>query len=252
MLARSAACMLLFVACAAPAAPPAPSELGALKEEVQRLRAEIEAMRTELHAISRRLGTGEPQAHRANVAVAGGEVLGDAHAPLTLVEFSDYQCPFCRRFHDQTFARLKAQYIDTGKVRYVFRDFPLDSLHPQARAAAEAAHCAGAQGKYWQAHDVWFQNQQHLRPADLKSYARKVGLDVRAFDECFDKKTYAQRVQDNLRDGIKAGVRGTPSFFLGKTGDGASVNGLLITGARPFEDFQQEIDQLLSEKNEKK
>lgn len=233
---------------AADPADPSQAELHALKEEVRQLRGEIKSMHDELRALARRIGGQDEGPRRAKVDIAGGVVLGSSEAPLTLVEFSDYQCPFCRRFHDQTFSQLKKSYIDTGKVRYVFRDFPLDRIHPQARKAAEAAHCVGDQGKYWQIHDLLFQNQQRLQPDDLKSYARKLGLDMSAFETCFDKHKYASRVQQNLNDGLRAGVRGTPSFVLGKTGDGGTVDGLMITGARPFADFKQVIDQLLDAK----
>lgn len=246
-----AACMVLLMIGSALAADPdnpSQAELRALREEVRQLRGEIKSMHDELRALSRRIGRQDEGPRRAKVDIAGGVILGSAEAPLTLVEFSDYQCPFCRRFHDQTFSQLKKVYIDTGKVRYVFRDFPLDRIHPQARKAAEAAHCVGDQGKYWQIHDVLFRSQQHLKSGDLKSYAQKLGLDMNAFDTCFDQKKYASRVQQNLTDGLKIGIRGTPSFVLGKTGKDGTVDGLIITGARPFSDFKQGIDQLLSAK----
>lgn len=223
------------------------SELGALRDEVTQLRGEVEGMRRDLRALLERIGA-PPEPQRATVTINGGGVMGKADAPLTIVEFSDYECPFCRRFEDQTLPKIKAQYIDTGKVRYVFRDFPLDQIHPQARKAAEAAHCAQDQGKYWEAHDLLFQKQQQLQTDELKAHAKTLGLDTNAFNECLDKEKYAKLVQDNLDDGIKAGVRGTPSFFLGKTSKDGKIDGLLISGARPFDDFRREIDRLLAEK----
>lgn len=251
LLAGVAGCVILLNAGTALAADPGDSsqaDIRALTEEVRKLRTEVEAMHNELRALARRAGGQEQGPHRAKVGIAGGVTLGSADAPLTLVEFSDYQCPFCRRFHDQTFSQLKKEYIDTGKVRYVFRDFPLDRIHPHARKAAEAAHCVGDQGKYWEIHDVLFQNQQNLQPDDLKSYAKKLGLDMKAFETCFDEEKYASRVQQNLTDGLKIGVRGTPSFVLGKTGKDGTVDGLVITGARPFSDFKLGIDRLLDMK----
>ena len=105
-------------------------------------------------------------------------------APVTIVEFSDYQCPFCRRFYATTLPAIKKEYIDAGKVRYVFRDFPLEELHSHARKAAEAAHCAGEQGKYWQMHDALFQNQGTLELPQLAEHARAVGLDSLVFNRC--------------------------------------------------------------------
>ena len=118
---------------------------------------------------------------RVTVGVANNPMLGAPEAPLTLIEFSDYQCPFCRRFAETTLPVLKRDYIETGKLRYVFRDFPLDRLHPQARKVAEAAHCAGDQGKYWAMHDLLFQQQQALQVERLKGYARQLGLNDPAF-----------------------------------------------------------------------
>lgn len=224
------------------------AEIEALRQEVKQLRGEIEAMRSDLRTIMQRLGA-PPAPRRVTVTTQGGVALGSANASIALIEFSDYQCPFCKRFHDQSFAALKKEYVDSGKLRYVFRDFPLDRIHPQARKAAEAAHCMGAQGKYWQAHDTLFKNQDRLQVADLKSYAAKAGLDTKAFNECLDKETYAKQVQQNLDDGIRAGVRGTPTFVLGRLDANGTVDGLLITGARPLEDFRQAIDQLLADKN---
>lgn len=224
------------------------SDLSALRDEVAQLRAEVEGMRRDLRALLERIGAAAPEPQRATVTIEGGAVMGKADAPLTLVEFSDYECPFCRRFEDQTLPKIKAQYVDSGKVRYVFRDFPLDQIHPHARKAAEAAHCAQDQGKYWEAHDLLFAKQQELQPDQLKAHAKTLGLDTNAFNECLDKDKYAKVVQQNEDDGVKAGVRGTPSFFLGKTSKDGKIDGLLISGARPFDDFRREIDRLLAEK----
>jgi protein-disulfide isomerase len=224
------------------------SEMNDLKEEVSRLRAEIEGMRQELRQFMQRVAGEPPPIQHASVTTTGGEALGNKEAPLTLVEFSDYQCPFCRRFFEQTFPRIKTQYVDTGKLRYVFRDFPLDQIHPQARVAAIAAHCAGDQGKYWEVHDAFFKNQQALRAEDLKSYAQKLGLKADVFNDCLDKQKYGRRVQANEDDGLKAGVQGTPAFFLGKSGKDGTIDATLISGARPYEDFQREIDKQLAEK----
>lgn len=232
------------------AAPPA-SEGDALKREVERLKSEVEALKSELKIIREylaRQGRPEPKETRliSRVSLAGRPLLGKKDAPVTLVEFSDYQCPFCRRFFQETFPALKAEFIDTGKLRYVFRDFPLDSLHPHARKAAEAAHCAGEQGKYWPAHDLLFGNQDALQIDRLKTYARKLQLkDPAAFDDCLTKGKYAAVVQKDHADGLTAGVTGTPAFFLGKTRDEDTIEGVLIVGARPLPVFREAIQSLL-------
>ncbi|MCS7039028.1 MAG: DsbA family protein [Anaerolineae bacterium] len=168
--------------------------------------------------------------------------LGDANAPVLIVEFSDYQCPFCLRHFQQTMPKLREQYIDTGKVRYVFKDFPLDSIHPQARKAAEAANCAGKQGQYWPMHDRLFAEQNRWAENNeavtvFKQLATELGLDAAAFAACLDGGETAAEIEEDLQEGLLAGVQGTPAFF---------INGRFISGAQPFEVFQQVIEQMLA------
>jgi protein-disulfide isomerase len=174
-------------------------------------------------------------------------VLGRADAPVTLVEFSDYQCPFCQRFFATAFPVIKREYVDTGKVRYVFRDFPLEQLHPQARKAAEAAHCAGEQGKYWQMHEVLFRHHRALAAPQLAEHAQAAGVDTTKLDECLASGRYAAQVTRGLTDGAAIGVKGTPTFVVGKTTTGDLVQGTAIRGAQPLETFRRIIDQTLSE-----
>jgi protein-disulfide isomerase len=166
---------------------------------------------------------------------AVGPSKGPASAPVTIVEFSDYQCPFCARV-EPTIDELMAAYPD--KIRVVFRDFPLPN-HAQAPKAAEAAHCAGDQGKYWEMHKKLFQNQQALAPDDLKKHAREVGLDGTKFDQCLDSGAKSSLVQKNLEAGSEAGVSGTPAFF---------INGRLLSGAQPLSAFKQAVDAELAAK----
>ena len=120
--------------------------------------------------------------------------LGRKDAPVTLVEFSDYECPFCQRHFLSVLPEIKREYVDTGKVRYVFVDFPLEQLHPHARKAAEAAYCAGEQGRYWEMHDALFTNQQALELPQLGGHARNLGLDATAFESCLFSGRHAARV----------------------------------------------------------
>lgn len=229
------------------------AELRALQGDLEQIRTELEQVKKELSLIReslQRRGAQPDQPRRvvAEVSVNGHPIEGKKDAPVTMVEFSDYQCPYCSRFFRSTLPTLKAEYIDTGKVRYAFRDFPLDQIHPNARKAAEAAHCAGDQGKYWEMHDLLFQNQQALEIDKLKTYASRLDLDSAAFATCVDTEKYKTKVQKNLEDGVKAGVRGTPSFFVGKTRPDGTIQGVMITGAQPAAAFRQQIDQLLQEK----
>ena len=155
----------------AQAPPGAPGDLETIKSDLDRVKTDLAAVKRQLGEVLRlmqqRPVPGGPAALPGSVraSLADAPALGRPDAPVTLVEFSDYQCPFCGRFFSATLSTLKRDYIDTGKVRYVFRDYPLAQIHPQARKAAEAAHCAGDQGKYWEMHDRLFRNQKALTPA---------------------------------------------------------------------------------------
>lgn len=180
--------------------------------------------------------TDDAEIPRAEVSLDDDAVKGDENAPVTIVEFSDYECPFCGRYVTQTYPQIDRQYINTGKVKYVFRDFPL-SFHQNARKAAEATECSGEQEKFWEMHDKLFQNQGNLDVSSLKKYAADIGLDTGKFNSCLDSGKYAQEVQKDLRDGSSYGVSGTPAFF---------INGIKIVGAQPFSVFKQIIDSELS------
>jgi protein-disulfide isomerase len=245
--------MILALASSASAQAPQDTarDLSALKTDLVRIRADLDSVKSQLAQMSRllsqRSGEGGVAARGpVRASVADAPTLGRADAPVTIVEFSDYQCPFCQRFFATTLLELKKEYIETGKVRYVFRDFPLE-MHPQARNAAEAAHCAGEQGKYWEMHDVLFQNQRALAPPQLADHARLVGLDGATFDACFSSGRHAARVERGLADGAAAGVQGTPGFVIGKTTSGDVVEGTPIRGAQPLETFRRIIDQMLAQ-----
>jgi len=160
--------------------------------------------------------------------------LGPASAPVTLVEFSDFQCPFCQRV-EPTIKQVRQTYGD--KVRVVWKDFPLTQIHPQAFKAGEAAHCAGDQGKFWEFHDRLFANQQALQPADLKKHAADMGLDAAAFGACLDTSKYGERVRDGVAEGSRLGVNSTPTIY---------INGRVLSGAQPYEVLAALIDEELS------
>ena len=226
-------------------------DLSAIRTDLEHIQADLDAVKNQLGQVLRLLSQRPAQGGvtvtgPVRTSVADAPVLGRNDAPVTLVEFSDYQCPFCQRFFATTLPALKKDYIDSGKLRYVFRDFPLD-VHAQARKAAEAAHCAGEQGKYWEMHDALFRNQSALAPARLAEYARAVGVDGGKFDECLASGRYARRVERGLADGAAAGVQGTPGFVVAKTQGGDVVEGAPIRGAQPLETFRRIIERLLAE-----
>lgn len=169
--------------------------------------------------------------------VEESRVLGDPDAPVTIVEFSDYQCPFCARYFTETWPQLKANFIETGRVKYIFKDFPLTSIHPQAVKAGEAARCAGEQNAYWDMHDLLYTGQAawsgNAGAAELfKDYAAELGLDAGAFDTCLDSGRWEEAVMGDLNEGLSLGVTGTPAFF---------IDGYPIRGAQPYELFEYAI-----------
>ena len=162
--------------------------------------------------------------------------IGDENAPVTIIEWSDFECPFCARFYSQTLSLIEENYINTGKVKLVFRDFPL-SFHPNAQKAAEASECADDQDMFWEMHDKIFENQQTLSTANFKKWAADFGLDTTEFNNCLDSGKYASEVQKDMADGSAAGIRGTPGFI---------INGELISGAQPYANFEAAIEAALS------
>jgi protein-disulfide isomerase len=182
----------------------------------------------------------------AKVSVKGSPVLGSADAAVTVVEFTDYQCTYCLRFIQQTFPKLKEQFIDTGKVRWVVRDMPL-GFHKNARKAAQAAHCAGEQDKFWEMRGVLFANAKKLEEENLPSYAQTLGLDTSAFDSCLASDRHLAGIDKSMKDAGGVQITGTPTFVVGKTG-GDWVEGKRVVGARDFKTFEENILKLLEDK----
>lgn len=177
-----------------------------------------------------------------NVSADDDAVLGNPDAQVTIIEFSDFQCPFCRKFYKETLPQIKQAYIDTAKAKFVYRDFPL-SFHPGAIPAAEGTECAREQEKFWEMHDVIFDEQEkqgsgtiQFTADDVKKWAAKIGLNATKFDQCLDSGKYKQEVEKDITDGTAAGVSGTPAVF---------VNGRLMVGAQPFSAFKAVIDEEL-------
>lgn len=168
------------------------------------------------------------------VSVDDDPAWGPPDAPVTIVEFGDYQCPYCKQFYDETLPQISETY--ESQIRFVFRDFPL-AIHPDAQKAAEASECADDQERFWDYHDLLWANQSALDVDSLKAYAAQLGLDTATFDECLDSGANAEEVQNDYDDGVSYGVTGTPAFF---------INGIMVAGAQPFSVFQTIIDSLLA------
>jgi protein-disulfide isomerase len=188
----------------------------------------------------------EEQAIKAKLNLEGFAMLGAKEAPLTIVEFTDYQCPFCQRFHATSFPDLKKNYIDTGKARFYSRDLPLD-FHPNAMRAAQAARCANEQGQFWKLRDVMGANPNKLDMDSLLADAADLKMDVNAFRACVESEKYKNAVQTDVMEALKIGASGTPTFVVGKsTADG--VDGELMVGAQPYFMFDQKLKELGSAK----
>lgn len=237
-------------------------EVQVLQNEIKTLKEGQAAMQKDLADIKKLLESGARPAARTgaankfepkDVSVAGAPFLGKADATVTLVEYSDYQCPFCSRHHRNTMPDLMKNYIDTGKVKFVMREFPLTSLHPRAVAGSLAALCAADQGKYWEMQEVLFSNQRQMDDEQIKSYAGTAGLDVDAFVSCMDQGKFNDQVQSDLAEGKSLGITGTPSFAIGLT-DPKDSNKLKVTklmrGAKSYDSFVTEIEALLKSANE--
>jgi protein-disulfide isomerase len=208
----------------------------AILNELRQIRQLLEKM---VKADSLRAAPPAPSAGSAKVQIGDSPTLGSPTAPLTMVEFTDYQCFFCRQFYLNSFPEIKKKFIDTGKLRYVVRDFPL-SFHPDAMRAAQAAHCAGAQGQYWPMRNALITNQSNLGEAALVGYAQSLSLDVARFRTCLTSDKYLPEIQRSMEEASAIDVGGTPSFVLGKTTpDG--VAGAKIEGALPYADFETKI-----------
>lgn len=249
------------------AAAQSSDDVRALTKDVEALKAGQAAMQKELQEIKSLLQGAPQQAAQAPAAanarapgaetidmmlsIAGAPAKGDDKAKVTLLEFTDYQCPFCSRHFRQIWPQIEQNYIKTGKVKLVLRDMPLEAIHPQALKAAEATHCAAEQGKFWEMHDRLFANQTALQRNDLTAHAQALGLDVASFDQCVDGAKESARVRQDIVDSSRAGARGTPTFFIGLTEPNSSQLKAVrvIRGAQPYSSFKDAIDALLASAN---
>jgi protein-disulfide isomerase len=172
------------------------------------------------------------------------QALGRADAPLTMVEFTDYQCPYCRHFEAETFARLKRDWVDTGKLRFIVRDLPLE-IHSSAQPAAVAAHCAGEQGKFWPMHAALLAVDADISPDGLRRQAHALGLDLHRFESCQVAGTYIAAIGRNAMQARELGFNGTPAFVIGKAQNGV-LRGQPVEGALPYGDFDAALRRQLA------
>ena len=198
----------------------------------------------ELKILQNQLPTKQPQLS-VKISADNDPIIGDPNAPITIIEFSDFQCPFCARFHIQTLPLILEEYIEQGKVKLVFRDFPIQSIHPNALPASVAAECANEQGRFKEMHDMLFDNQNKWNSQDtsdalslFSQYATNIQLEQETFDSCLTNGKYIDEIKKDLDDGREYGVSGTPGFFVGND----EIGYVELKGAQPFESFKKIID----------
>lgn len=220
-----------------------------LEQDISALRSEVGQLRqavSEIHrttVIPKNAPSPSAPTEDADVTFDGAASLGNSDAQIAIVEFTDYECPFCQRFHNQTFSQLKNDYIDSGKIRYFLRNFPL-GFHAQAKPAAIAAICAGEQGRYWEMSHELFVNQRRLGPELFDELATQLQFDEANFKSCLKNPAHETRIQTDLTYGQSIGISGTPHFFIGRIEDGKLVKAKRIVGAQPFSQFSRVIDSL--------
>jgi protein-disulfide isomerase len=218
-----------------------------LRKEVDQLRTQMKSVQSELDQIRTVL---REQSARSNPVfdIGGDPSMGDASAKLVLIDFSDFECPFCLDYFKTVYHQLIENYVNTGKVRYVFADFPGEKIHPHAFKAAEAARCSSEQGKFWGMHDQLFTRQRELGTTGIQDAARAAGLNEPQFESCLSAGKYTAAVRDAEDAAAKLGIQGTPAFGLG-TPDPANPSKIkllrALVGAQPYAVFQQAIDNLL-------
>lgn len=232
----------------------AADDLSELRKEVEALKQgqlQLQRELQEINALLRRRPPAVTDVQNVVLTIDGYPAKGSPSAKLILIEFTDYQCPFCGRHFQQTTPQIEREYVNTGRLRHIIRDFPIESIHKDALKAAEAAHCAGEQGQYWQMHERLFKGQNALTADHVSTYAGALGLDVQSFKQCLDSNKYAAKIRQDLAEAQKLGVQATPTFLLGVAEPGGpSVKVVkMISGAHPYPVFKGAIDSLLSGDN---
>lgn len=227
-------------------------ELRKLQDEVHHLESQQQQILDsldELKKLARGGGGPPPVKAPEKVSVAGEIFRGEAGASLAIIEYADFECPYCRRFEHDTWPQIRDAYIKTGKVKYFYRDFPLP-FHEHSTSAAQAARCAGEQGKFWEMHDSLFEEPAALSSADVQRRAGALGINVTQFDSCLRDSHPGGKIQKSVAEATQMQVSGTPTFLIGTiapNGDIVNIRQTMV-GAYPFEAFKEKIEPLLTGK----
>lgn len=222
-------------------------EIAELKEERQRLMEQIRQLQGDQPIKS--ISPAKPQLpFDMDINPNNTEAKGSRGARVAIIEFSDFQCSYCLSYVNQTFPQIDKDYIKTGKVKYFFRNLPLTDGHPNAFRAAEAAHCAAEQGKFWEAHDRFFAHQDTLNPNDWPQHAQALGLNTTKFNQCLDSGKYDDEINNDVDDAQRVGINGTPAFLIGVIAPNSSKITVqkIMMGAEAYDSFKKALDELLS------
>jgi protein-disulfide isomerase len=228
-------------------------EISGLKQEVKALEEKQQKMSEQLDELKKMLQASfvvQPRLQApTTLALHGEPVKGDSVARIAVIEYADFECPFCGQYMRQAYPQIVDNYIRTGKIKYFYRDLPL-SMHPHAMLAAQAARCAGDQGKFWEMHDSLFANQAALTEKDMSNRAQSLGMDSTQLTQCLASQKYSDEIRKSVTEAQSMGIQGTPMFFLGvirENGDVVKVE-KTIMGAYPYETFKSDLDELLASK----
>jgi protein-disulfide isomerase len=239
----------ILAAVGAYAAQPHAEDFVKLKQEVARLSTQQQQILDSLDELKRMIkGPGQPALKPPEtMSVAGEPFKGQPGATLAIIEYADFQCPFCRRFEHEVYPQIRDNYISTGKVKYFHRDMPLQ-FHEGAMPAARAAHCASEQGKFWEMHDSLLGDAASLGAADIDERAGKLGLNVSKLDECISSDRFADIIQRSVTEATQMQISGTPTFIIGTLDDQGKLMSVkkTVVGAYPFGTFKAALDPLLA------
>lgn len=223
---------------------------GQLAERLVALERSVSELRGDIARLSGLVKAALPPGPVVDIAPIfvrlNGPAQGSRNATVAFIEFSDFQCPFCAQYTGAAYPEIKRNFVETGKIQYLFRHLPLEQLHPNARKAAEASECARDQGRFWEYHDRLFANQKALRGEDLDTHARAVGLDISRFQMCVSDGRMAATISESIAEAKRLGLTGTPSFLIGEIqNDGTVRVTRRISGAQPFSVLKSALDDLI-------
>jgi protein-disulfide isomerase len=229
-------------------------DVSSLRKEVQNVESQQQQMLGTLNEIKQLLAANaalrpgpQPPAPPSALETQHEPFRGEADATVAIVEYADFECPYCGQYEHDIYPQISKDYVQTGKVKYFFRDLPI-AMHSRAMGAARAAHCAGEQGKYWEMHDSLFAKQNAIRDVDMPGRAHELGLDSAKFSECLSSDRYTDEIQKSAAEAQKLGIGGTPTFFIGNVDPNGDVTNMkMIIGARPYDAFKSAIDDSLAQ-----